>query len=149
MVDIFPNHISVLGPNAGRYAAGLSPIPEVYKTMAATLHATKIQDEEGFSLSELDYDQLLEVYGSDPVLMTIFNRMRDFFNIRPTKEDWFRITDWPTFTTTSGSSTTGFDLSRMTTSSTVSTPFSIGFDKSGETLHVRSTSDPSYFLCEE
>lgn len=59
----------------------------------ATISANTASDEEQ-TLSGLDYDELLETYGDDPVLMTIFNRMKDFFS-RPEEDKWFRFKDWP------------------------------------------------------
>lgn len=63
------------------------------KTMASISANTEQVDEE-FSLSELDYDELLETYGDDPVLMTILNRMKEFFRGGPNPE-WFKFSEWP------------------------------------------------------
>lgn len=63
------------------------------KRTMATIKANSSEPNEEFALSELDYDELLEVYGDDPVLMTIFNRMKDFF--RSPTSPYERIPGWP------------------------------------------------------
>ena len=99
-------------------------INEMEKSMA-TLSANT-EDQEEFSLSGLDYDELLETYGDDPVLMTIFNRMKDFF--RGPVPEWYKIEEWPE---KSRSFDTATDIhwdsgGIINTTSTVSRPVKIG-----------------------
>ena len=107
-------------------------INEMEKSMA-TLSANT-EDQEEFSLSGLDYDELLETYGDDPVLMTIFNRMKDFFS-RSGEDKWFRFKDWPKGGSASDPSKylrwdikTGTTSTTLDTTSVVSDTFTVKFD---------------------
>lgn len=100
------------------------------KTMASISANTDIQEE--FSLSELDYDELLETYGDDPVLMTILNRMRDFFST-PDPE-WFKFKEWPPGSSGVDPGVVKWDTdTTLDTTSTVSDTFTVKYDVSGST----------------
>jgi hypothetical protein len=117
------------------------------KTMA-TISANTEPTEE-FSLSELDYDELLEVYGDDPVLMTIFNRMKHFFAGGRVSEEWFRIKDWPSprVATPSGGSTGPYlhwDTSTWDTTTKVSDTFTIRSDTNSGTYTIHKDASVKY-----
>ena len=119
------------------------------------------QPNEEFSLSELDYEELLETYGSDPVLMTIFNRMKEFFGQVP-PEHWVRIKDWspsePLKISTEKNwwTDTGtepfkvrWDKSSLSTTSIVSEPFTVKYDDTGSYSISPNTSSVRYSVEED
>lgn len=123
----------------------LAKLAEENRKTMATISANTEPNEE-FALSELDYDELLEVYGDDPVLMTIFNRMKHFFAGGRVSEEWFRIKDWPSERNAvhSGGSTGGYlhwGTSKWDTTSTVSDTFTLKTDSStGESYITKDAS---------
>lgn len=125
---------------------------EMKKTMAtistATANMTESEESEDFSLSGLDYEELLETYGEDPVLMTIFNRMRDFF--REPDPNYYKFKTWPPGSSGTDpskylrwDSTTGID-----TTSVVSDTFTVKYDTVSSDYSVSGTTTPKYIISE-
>lgn len=103
-------------------------------------------DDDGFDLSTLDYDALIDVYGDDPVLLTILNRMRKHFTRR--NETWFRFKDWPA-SAVWRSEPYKWDSTLLSTTSTVSDPFTVKFEPDGTMMLTSSTKPEIRYSIEE
>ena len=125
------------------------------KTMATISANTESQEE--FALSELDYDELLETYGDDPVLMTILNRMRDFF--QTPNPEWFKFKEWPPGSSGTDPSiylhrddgTVKWDTNTtIDTTSKVSDTFTVKYDTSSSDYTISMPNDgaPKYIINE-
>jgi hypothetical protein len=136
-------HMEAVNKMAGTIRTGIDIADPLGKPEGVYMYT---ENEEAFDPEQVNWEALLELYGDDPVLVTLFRKMAG----SASTSKYFRFKDFTVgdSTTDAGTNLRWDSTSVTNTTSTVSTPFTMSYDTTGR-YSMKADPSTSYRIDEE